>query len=246
MTDEWDFYFLRVDDRPASIYVDLGAVATAPLAHLPHMAYVRLNMLAPRDDGLSSQGEFDTLVLIEDALKDGLVDARTDYVGRCTTDGCRDFFFYVAEPADWPERVAACLRAFPAYRHEAGTREDPGWSAYFDYLYPSEADQQTIQNRHVCDNLQSHGDALTKPREIDHWACFPDARSRDAFVEEAQRLGFALRAQVDNDGERPCGVQIFRTDVPSHGAIDGVTLPLHALAVQLGGEYDGWETAVLT
>lgn len=31
MTDDWDFYFCNVDDKPASIDVDLGAVDMLPI-----------------------------------------------------------------------------------------------------------------------------------------------------------------------------------------------------------------------
>lgn len=106
MTDNWDFYSCRVDNKAASIYVDLGAIEMAPVASLPFIAYVRIAMNAPREDGLSSNGEFDVLMVIEDSLKQALADERTAYIGRCTTNGCRDFFFYTAETDAWEYRVA--------------------------------------------------------------------------------------------------------------------------------------------
>lgn len=51
MTDDWDFYAARVDDRPASIFVDLGAAQAAPVETLPLRAHVRLFMNSPRPDG---------------------------------------------------------------------------------------------------------------------------------------------------------------------------------------------------
>lgn len=246
MTDDWDFYFLRVDDKPASIYVDLGARKSAPDPRLPCMAYVRLHMKAPRSDGLSSQEEFETLVAIEDLLKGGLVGADTDYVGRCTTNSCRDFFFYVAEPATWTERVRRCMNEFPSYEYEAGTRQEPEWSSYLSYLYPSEADRQTIENRRVCEALERNGDQLSEPREIDHWAYFSDEASLRAYVEGASQLGFAVRAiSAPHDPSGRHCAQLWRMDVPSFQAIDGVTLALFKLASTHGGEYDGWESVVV-
>ena len=134
MTDEWDFYFMNVDDKVGAFFVDLGAHATVPRLDLPFLAYVRLSMNSPRADGLSSNDEFDTLIAIEDAMKQWLIRRDTDYVGRCTTAGCRDFFFYTASPHDWPGRVANVLQAFPDYRSDAGVREEPDWSTYLEYL----------------------------------------------------------------------------------------------------------------
>jgi hypothetical protein len=84
MTDNWDFYFLRVDDKPASIFVDLGIAREAPIKALPFMAYVRLYMTNPRPDGLSSQEEFDALTSIEDAMKKLGGAGGEAYVGRKT------------------------------------------------------------------------------------------------------------------------------------------------------------------
>jgi uncharacterized protein (TIGR01619 family) len=249
MTKDWDFYPLLVDDRPASIYVDLGAIDSAPNAELPHMAYIQLHMNAPREDGLSSQEEFDALILIEDALTRDLVGVGTDYVGRCTTNSCRDFYFYVARPQDWQSRITECMRLFPSYAYEADAREDRGWSTYLSYLYPSGSDRQTIENRRVCDSLERNGDKLLEAREIDHWIHFVDVANRDEFIDRASHLGFSLRAvselSEDHNNDRYT-VQVWRSDVPSFSNIDSVTLPLFNLAAEYGGEYDGWESIVVT
>jgi uncharacterized protein (TIGR01619 family) len=193
VTDKWNFYFLRVDDKPASIYVNLGAHESAPNPKLTHMAYVRLHMREARDDGLSSQVEFDTLGAIEDALTAMLVDGETDYLGRCTANFCRDFFFYVSQPQDWSSRVAACMRSFDDYRYEADTREESDWATYFSFLYPADTEIQSISNRHVCEVLEQKGDKLSETREIDHWAYFADTESLNAYVAEARQLGFEVR-----------------------------------------------------
>jgi hypothetical protein len=72
MSDNWDFYFCRVDDKPASIFLDLDIEQQAPISDLAHISYVRLRMNAPRPDGFSSQEESETLNAIEDVLSAGL------------------------------------------------------------------------------------------------------------------------------------------------------------------------------
>ncbi|ADE11353.1 DUF695 domain-containing protein [Sideroxydans lithotrophicus] len=247
MTDDWDFYFLNVDNKPASMFVDLGAHRLAPYSDLSHMAYIRLEMKSPRDDGLSSQEEYDSLLSIEKAIEAHLVDDEADYLGRCTTNSCRDFFFYIAQPQNWAERVANCMRAFPTYRYEVGNREDAGWSTYFSYLYPSPSNRQTIENRRVCEALERNGDKLRQSREIDHWSSFSEAAGRHAFVVEAMQLGFAVRSLSELDkGNTRYVAQLWRTDIPALNTIDDVTLPLFNLAYKHGGEYDGWESIVVT
>jgi regulator of RNase E activity RraB len=114
-------------------------------------------------------------------------------------------------------------------------------------LYPSDAARRTIENRHVCEGLEQNGDSLVEPREIDHWAHFPDANKRNAFVAEALQLGFSIRALSAPDENRDqYSAQLWRADVPTYNNIDDVTLPLFNLAIEHGGEYDGWESVVVT
>lgn len=248
MSSDWDFYLCRVDDEPASIYVDLGIRNDVSRSDRPHMAYVRLFMRAPRPDGLSSQEEFDELVRLEDQVTAALVaETAATYVGRNTSGGCRDFYFYLADPSNWTQRVSAALADFPEYKYEAGSRLDREWTSYFKFLYPSPEDMERIQNRRVCESLEKNGDALSEPREIDHWAYFPDEDSRARFLSAIAPLGFKVRdLQRSDDGRRSFRIQFYRVDLPSFAGIDAVTLPLYRAAVAAGGDYDGWETQVLS
>jgi len=243
----WDFYFLRVDGQPASIYLDLGWGGEAPPPAFPVMAYVRVLMRAPRPDGLSSQEEFDDLIAVEDRLVAALTaGGAAIYVGRNTSGGCRDFYFYAPAGTAWEERASLAMGAMPDYRFQAGQRPDPEWSVYREFLYPGPRERERMQNRSVCQALEHDGDALSAPREIDHWACFPDAATRDAFVRRAGELGFLLREQDDGDAEHPeCMARIYRVDVPAREGIDEVCLPLFDLAEECGGHYDGWECPVV-
>jgi hypothetical protein len=244
MSDHWDFYLLTVDDKPASIFLDLGIHKEAPLATLSNRAYIRIEMLWPRPDGLSSSEEYDTLVSIETTLEKALNDTQTLYVGRCTTDGCRDLYFFLADPADWHDRVNAAMADFPGYRFQTGARADPEWSAYFEFLYPSDRDLQRISNRSVCDALERNGDPLKEFRDIDHWCHFPTDASRAAFLAEVLALGYQVRALNQIDDERPFRARLFRSDIPSLDGIEDATMPLYEATLRHAGDYDGWECEV--
>ena len=245
MTDDWDFYALRVDDEPASIFVDLGIQANAPLSSHPHMAYVRLYMNDPRPDGLSSKEEFDTLIEIEKSIEATLCDDGVGYVGRKTSGGCRDFYFYVSTANDWQAKVDQALAGFKSYRYETGVRDDAGWTTYLNFLLPGKLDRQRIENRRVCEALERHGDKLTAEREIDHWVYFQSQEALDACLAEVAAAGFGVRNRlVSEEGSFRFGAQVWRVDVPSYGNIDEVTLPLFEAAERHGGDYDGWECPV--
>jgi len=247
MTDNWDFYALRVDGEPASIFVDLGIQSAAPIGALPYMVYVRLYMNRPRPDGLSSQEEFDALVRIENALEAGICGEEVGYVGRSTSSGCRDFYFYASTPDNWQGKIERTLAVFKDYKFEAGTREDSAWSTYLGFLLPGNVDRQRIEDRRVCQALERHGDMLVVERELDHWSYFSSQAAADAYLAEAAANGFQVRSRsVSDKGKRPYGAQVWRADIPSYGNIDEVTLRLFEAAARHGGEYDGWECPVVT
>ncbi|MBR1121982.1 DUF695 domain-containing protein [Bradyrhizobium lablabi] len=240
MSDYWDFYLQRVDDRPASIFVDLGIKKEAPLGTHPTMGYLRVLMRRPREDGLSSQEEFDELIALEDRVTEKIAGVGTAiFVGRNTSDGNRDFYFYVTDPAKFEQAAQAAMRDFPAYRYETGTREDRDWRVYFDFLHPSKIDLQRILNRRVCERLQEQGDNPNNRRKIAHVALLPSAEAQAALGGYVRANGFAVEsAPREADAKGRFSVEFSRNDQPAR--IDEIVEPLFQKAVELGGVYDGW------
>lgn len=250
MSQDWDSYLCLIDDEPASILVDLGVVAEAPLSGYPVLGILSVALRNPGPEGLSTQEEFDDLSAIDDAIDDFAEGADWGvYVGRSTSAGTREFYFYIADADGWAGRIGSVMAAFPEYPFQADAREDTDWSAYFEVLYPSPLDMQRIQNARVCRALEENGDAMETEREVSHWIYLPSEEARAEFIEEAAKLGFAAEPPLDEDepgDEEPrYGVQVVRMDVPSYDEIDAITLPLFELANELGGEYDGWETKLI-
>lgn len=247
MSDNWDFYFCHVDDRPASIFVDIGIGDAPPRSEYPLRQHLVVQLRAPRDDGLSSQDEFDALAAIEDRLHEACARHDVRYVGRCTSDGRRDFFFYARAGNEGTDWLAEAMAGAPGYRYRADVEADPGWGAYFEFLYPDEEGFNFITNRQVLDALARNGDALDQPRPIDHWAYFPHPEQRAGFIERMQALGFQVRELLEPDAENgDYGVQLSREDIPAQDRIEAITLPLLRAARECGGGYDGWECVVIT
>jgi len=195
---------------------------------------------------LSSQEEFETLVAVEHALERLQSDGSSKYVGRNTSDGCRDFYFYVRAPEQWVAAVDGLMQEFPDYEFERGVRSDPSWTTYFEFLRPSEEDRERIQNRRTCDALERKGEVFEKERPIEHWAYFPSPLSRQTFADAATKLGYTLVALIEPefDGDT-YGIRLSCVGVPSIDRIDDFTLPLFRTALEHGGTYDGWETQVV-
>lgn len=245
MSDNWNFYFLTVDHKLASIFVDLGIGSDPPKTDFPNMAYIQLHMRSPRSDGLSSQEEFEQLKAIEEAFqREWPSGGNAVYVGRNTCGGTRDFFFYTRDPELFDRTATETMKSFPAYVYELGGRADPDWNVYFDFLYPSPKQMQVMGNRDVCENLKRHGDTLQKPRRIDHWAYFQDEASMNRYAMKVTAKGYDITERgQEEDSDPPFKLMFGRDDTPA--AIDEVVIPLFELAQEFGGRYDGWETLVI-
>lgn len=242
MSDDWDFYPLLVDSEPASIYVNLGLAGEAPIKNLHHMGYVRVFMRQARPDGLSSDDEFDDLIGVEDSLTKIFSGSdNTTYVGRNTSSGKRDFYFYTNDIAGFEESVRTAMAGHPHYQIEVGGRPDPDWAVYFDFLYPSPDDLQRVLNRRVIEQLAAYADNHSEPRLIDHFAYLPNAAAIAELREFLAGQGFSVgQPKIDNG---PVGLSFTRFDRPDR--IDDVVVPIARRIREIGGEYDGWGCEVV-
>lgn len=244
--EDWDFYMMTVDGKPASIFVDLAAADDAPVDGFAHMVFLKVFMREPRPDGLSSTEEFEALSRIDHAVDAAVRAHHLRYVGRQTTDGFRDFVCYATSPTLAERALARVMADFPEYRFETGSRPDDDWDIYFEYLYPSDRIRQVMLNRRLYDNLESLGDPLVDAREVRHWAYFPTAYERSIFMDECKARGFEPQSTSEPDAVNPdYGVIVTRRDIPAGDTFDDDVMALFDLTAECGGDYDGWETEVL-
>lgn len=245
--EQWDFYFSNVDDKPGSFYLDMGLSQIAPVKKMHHFFYVSVKMNDPREDGLSSDREYNTLIQIEDCLV-GSLKGKHDiiYAGRLTSDGTRDFYFYASETTLVEKTISEALVQFPNYEYDYEVKDDREWSLYFDFIYPDAMQLQSILNRHVIDNLEKSGDKLTQPREVNHWIYFKSTGERRKYIGKVKEQGFKIEntSVLDDEREFKYSLIISRVDNVGYDDVDDYVLSLWELANELGGKYDGWETSV--
>jgi len=241
MSDDWDFWFCQLEEKPLFIFVDLGIHPEAPIENYAHLGFVRLQMHQPRPDGLPSKEEYPTLVQIEESLRAQVcADTLSLFIGIGSSQGCRIFYFYAREPVRFSSSVALAMKNFPDYRFTIEIQDDPVWEIYRSFLYPPPEELERIGNRRVCDRLRENGDDLTMARAIDHFAYFSDTIAMREFVQYLRNEGFNILSEsLSSDGK--LRVEFSRSDVPQQ--IDDVTLKLFREVSALSGQYDGWGCA---
>lgn len=245
--DHWEIYVTFVDDKPAVILVDIGIAATVPRLGLPKLVWLWVHIQAPDDEGFASEDEDLKLNEVEDLVTESLGDLSHRYVGRITTDGRREFYFYTDDPQRFQESVTASMQSMPEYRFETESADDEEWQHYQDVLYPSPEDFQQIHNEHVIGQLQRAGDSLFTPRPVDHYANFKTEEGRDAFIIAADAVGFETVSRPDREGESvyPFAVGLMRISAVDPETIDQVTFEVFDLVREHQGEYEGWGSKVV-
>lgn len=245
MTDEWGFYPCQMDGRPASIYLDMGIAQLAPIPDFDKAVCLRLWMNRPRPDGLSSQEEYETLVAIEDALKAEVEqNSPAIYVGRNTSGGCRDFFFYTSDEHALRAAASATMSHFADYRTEIDVWADEGWGVYFNILYPDDDQKQVMGNHDVILALRRQGDDCRAPRKIDHLIVAADREQAETLARTVVDRGFNLKS--GGPAKRPGGrwsVEFDKIEAPLD--LNETTIMLARLAKEYGGDYDGWGCEVV-
>jgi uncharacterized protein (TIGR01619 family) len=244
MAEDWKSYFSNYNDKLGFIAVDIGFGGELPVHGKPWLLWVCVHFRTSQPNGLPESNEFEIMDAIDDELAKHLGTACDAVeVGRVTSDGSREFFFYGASDKGLKSAVAEAMRGFKAYKFEIASEEDADWSRYLDVLYPSEEDFQKITNLDILDALQEHGDTLTAVRQVDHWIYFRTEEDRKRFASEVRKLGYKIEQQPEEaDNEYPLGLQISRDQSVTVDEIDDAVIELFRVAKQRNGKYDGWET----
>jgi hypothetical protein len=202
----------------------------------------------PSEDGLSASSEFESLKAIEEKLT-GALDERFEAVlcGRITTDGRREFYYYGPHSDGFEPMVGDVMTQFRGYEFDCGCEADPEWRQYLDVLYPSDEDHQRIKNRKVLEVLQQKKDTLRAPRDVSHWIYFRTEIDREEFRRAVLQLEYRVRSEPQTgSGDFPLGLCIVRFQSVKPSELDDAVIELFRLAEKYTGDYDGWETQVIS
>jgi hypothetical protein len=239
---DFDVYFTLIEDKPASIVLDLEAAKHAPVASHPLRLSVRVPMLRPRPDGLRDASELDDLAQLEDSFVDALKEKiGALYVGRVVHDGDTTLFLYVGADQRTALDDLPALTGPPPGEYEPEWRvdEDPEWKLYTEFLAPDEYDRQTIWNRRLLNNFTEHGDTLDAARQVDHMAFFDTEDDAEEAGESLREAGFTTDDIEERDDGR-FGLQFHRDDSLADGRPDEFCTEVLDIVLDNDGTYDGW------
>ena len=247
MQGYWEEYIKTVDSHPAMISLNVSASEDGSSEDHGYVAFVKVKLRVPTEDGFVAKDEIDDITFIEDRLElESLRYRHGQYVGRVISANHITFIYYLKLDFEWSDSVNAAMSHFQDYSFEFGSRTDSDWEVYQKLLFPTDKEWQIIHNHHACDELSSAGDTLQTPRAIEHTSYFKTPQAREQFSAFIVSEDFKILENIEPSVETPAyGVKFYRIDVPHYHAIDNLTMTLIEYSKSYDGEYDGWETSLV-
>ncbi|MGE0635495.1 MAG: DUF695 domain-containing protein [Bacteroidia bacterium] len=247
-TQDWDFYFTNIDDKPASVGLNLALNDTAPLPDKTYCFWIILKFQQSDSLGFPLDKENETLNKLEDELEDFLQKkSQTIYAGRTTGKGERYFYFYSKSLDSIDVFIEEFFKNYNQYNYKLGQRYDENWTLYFEFLYPSSLDLQLIYNHRIVEALGENGDNPELSHHIDHWLSFEKKKDLVAFIKALEGKSFAVEKTAIDKTQKthPFTLQISEENKTDLESIDKSVLQLFELAEKFNAIYGGWETFVV-
>lgn len=244
MLDAWYTFPAQMGDHRAFITYNHGYAEISKKDKRDFLLKVRVKIKNPTPAGMPTNEEFPVLSALDEKLDESLAEKGSVYVGRITVDGYRHFYFYldIAEQtvSDTLEKVANAT----SYKLQHSYKHDPEKEGYWNDLYPTKDDWQVIQDMKVLDALKEGGDNPKKPREVFHWAYFPDKKVANSFGEWVEANDYKLISIELADEKNMMKVRFSHVGTMVLDDITRHTIGINRKATEMNGDYDGWETSI--
>ncbi|MGA4719842.1 DUF695 domain-containing protein [Fictibacillus nanhaiensis] len=249
MSDNWNFYIDELDENLASFVVDLDVTEEINISKYKWLFTVKLIVKSPTELGFPDEREDELMGELEYDLMEKLNEEDIIQVGRLTTNGTREFFYYAKKEKQVKiiDQLALAIFDKSGYQTEiSNLEEEEPWSFYYEFLYPNEYHLQQMGNRDLVELLEQENDDLEHPREIQHWIEFQTLKDLNAFEQDIHKEGFkTVELEVEKNEEGTFNITISREDSVDYDMIDAVTYLIIETAQKYNGEYDGWESPVV-
>ncbi|MDB5052448.1 MAG: hypothetical protein JWM44_498 [Bacilli bacterium] len=238
MSDNWDVYFKK---NKTLVRVDLGIVHNVPINGANTL--IEVNMQSR--NFFSKKLNFELLGTAEDEIDRELTEY--DYVvGAITYADSKSFYYYTMHENILVYLLKQILSKYKKLKCEISVADDPKWEYYLNNLYPDVFERQMILDIKVVEQLKANNDNHQIPREINHWIYFVDNKSREDFKRNLNSNIYRIveEKKLKDDSEFPLQLIISHTSTVEFETIYQITTELLKKTIEIGGNYDGWESPV--
>jgi len=247
MHEYWESYMKPIEGKKAMIAFNAGVSDYVPDDEYPYVAFMKVKLNSPKEDGLVTDEESNDVGFIEDRLEmESLRYKAGQYIGRVITQSEVSFIYYLKFDFEWKNIVNDAMAYFKNYKFEFGSRNDMGWEVYTKLLFPTQREWQLITNRHACAQLIQEGDTLEVKRAIEHTIYFNSSEDKESFKKLMKPEGFIMLKEIElTDKLVKYGLKFYRLDTPNYYNIDAITMNIIDMSEISNGQYDGWESSLV-
>ena len=248
---EWNAYRSWLDDDPAVFRLNLALDEVAPIEGFSYCVRITIELKNPDENGFSTN-ERPAIYAIEDQILRPLESDKDILVAVLTARGEVTWYFYSKAPEALQECLSATWDSSMGYTYQVECSEDKQWNFFLKGLYPNIYEKQTIYNREILYACQENDDQVEMPRPIEHWLYFDTEQDMLSAIEKAAALGFTVYSSekvVPEEGkevQEDLGYCLILSKENTPTDIDGDTWNLIDIALDTHGNYDGWETILVT
>ncbi|MDF1812566.1 MAG: DUF695 domain-containing protein [Verrucomicrobiales bacterium] len=189
---------------------------------------------------LPVESEEEFLYLIEDEIVDLLSRENINcrLVARLTYDGLREVVFQVKEEDSFRAEVGKWIRKHVT--HDIDVSEHEGWGFFNDFVSPTPEDRWMMTENRVIDNLLENGSDPNLEHDLEY--CFEgNEESLRKIAEQLQKKNYS--AVGESDFASGCITMSIAMKIDRHAIIEE-SKQNRMIAIQSGGELNGWGAAV--
>ncbi len=237
ISDEWEYYPTRINEKLSSNRVDLKALELEPEAK--HTYYIRLPY---HQDalGLPQASEMERLATQEELIEDELIAANLDlfHVGTMSSDGVLNLFYVSKVKMDFETIVGKIMTTLQIQSFVAGSFYDDHYDLYKTSLYPTIYDFNTINNRNICMQLEALGNKLETKRDTDFYFRFDTIEDGAKFMQSLEDTFSLISSDKDPNGK--VIIHIGAQCITTFQNMNALTAQLIHDAQSFNGHFDGW------
>lgn len=242
--EEWDMYMATINNKPASVLVDMGLYKNAPDTRYPYVVITGPRFKNCKTNGLPETEELPKLEEILDASTAFLSGVTAKVLAGTITHNCqRNNYYYVKDTANVRNALIRLYkRNYSDYNYGVIIKYEASWLNYISVLYPTDNTKNWMDNQKILASLVQQGVDVHQKQHIKHVACFAADTTSVNFITKAQSLELnAMPLKNLMATKLPYCISINQVHTLQIDSICKETILIKNLVADFKGIYHGWQ-----
>lgn len=244
--NDWVTYLAERDLGLMSIHVDLGLNYIKP--NYKNLLIVGSKFEGCMENGFPNKNGMEKLYTFSDSLSLVVKKVTKSKLVGIITYQCYGFdIFYVKDTTNLRKEIDRMIgdNFKTSYSHIT-IKNDRKWVYYYENIFPTNAPNDFFVDHEYLSEMVDQGDDLKEERLVNHWLKFKKEKRMIKFVNQVKELNFNVDSlYAGKDVLYPLEVELSRKDKVNPKSINILTNTLKVLALNLGGQYEGWGAEVI-